>query len=426
MNGARINTAYGTLDQYRVIISRLREVADIPIIIDVKGPEIRLKTKGRRPVNKGDVIEVGKNQKISFNNDIYDDVAVGDDVLIDNGRLRTQIVKKQNDSLRLLATTNGEIDDGKGVNIPHKKLAAPTLSSRDLEIVDLAKECDAEFIALSFTRNAQDVNNLKKEANGFKGATIAKIENSEGVDKFDEILDAADGIMVARGDLGVEIEPEKVPHIQKSIIKKCNQKGKIVVTATEMLESMTYGPIPTRAEVSDVANSILDGTEVTMLSGETAVGRYSVESVLMMSRIANETEKAVESHIEDEGFINVSDTISKAVQRICQEMPVDKVVTLTRSGYTARMISRFKIPQPIIAVTPSKLVKKQLELSFGVYPVHIDYLKEDDHILTTANKLQAMNLIRDQDTILFTAAFRTSKPHSSNLIEIHNIRELVN
>jgi pyruvate kinase len=161
-----------------------------------------------------------------------------------------------------------------------------------------------------------------------------------------------------------------------------------------------------------------------MLSGETAIGQYPVESVLMMSKIANETEKSVEGQVEGEGFINISDTISKAVQRICQEMPVGKVVTLTRSGYTARMISRFKILQPIIAVTPNNLVKKQLELSFGVYPVHIDYLKEDDHIRTTANKLHAMGLIGDQDTILFTAAFRTSKPHSSNLIEIHNIREL--
>jgi pyruvate kinase len=191
-----------------------------------------------------------------------------------------------------------------------------------------------------------------------------------------------------------------------------------------MLESMTYQPIPTRAEVSDVANAILDGTEATMLSGETSVGRYPVESVSMMSRIASETEKAVESHIVDEGFINISDTISKAVQRVCQEMPVDKVVTLTRSGYTARMISRFKILQPIIAVTPDRRVKKQLELSFGVYPVHINYVKEDDHILATAKKLHEMNLIRDQDTVLFTAAFRTSKQHSSNLIEIHDIKEL--
>ena len=424
MNGARINTAYGTLEQYRMIIDRVREVAEIPIIIDLKGPEIRLKTKGKKTVNKGDVLEVGKDEKTSFNNNIYDRLDVGDSVLIDNGRLRTQVVEKQKGVLKLLAATNGEIDDGKGVNIPHKKLAIPTLSGKDVEIIDLAKENDLEFIALSFTRNAQDVNNLKKQANGFKGAVIAKIENSEGVDKSNEILDVADGIMVARGDLGVEIEPEKVPHVQKSIIKECNQRGKLVVTATEMLESMTYQPVPTRAEVSDVVNAILDGTEVTMLSGETAVGQYPVESVLMMSRIAKETEKAVESHVEDEGFINVSDTISKAVQRICQEMPIGKVVTLTRSGYTARMISRFKILQPIIAVTPDKRVKKQLELCFGVYPVHADYLEEDDRILVTANMLRSKGLIRDQDTVLFTAAFRTSKPHSSNLIEIHSIREL--
>ncbi len=424
MNGARINTAYGTLEQYRVIIGSLREVADIPIIIDVKGPEIRLKTKRKRTVNKGDFLEIGKDEEIGFNNDIYDDMDVGDNVLIDNGKLRTHVIEKQKGVLKLLATTSGGIDDGKGVNIPNKKLAVPTLSSKDFEIMDLAKENDAEFIALSFTRNAQDVNNLKKEVSGFKGAIIAKIENSEGVDKFDEILGVADGIMVARGDLGVEIEPEKVPLVQKSIIRKCNQQGKIVVTATEMLESMTYQPIPTRAEVSDVANAILDGTEVTMLSGETAIGRYPVESVLMMSKIANETEKTVESHVEDEGFINISDTISKAVQGICQKMPIDKVVTLTRSGYTARMITRFKIPQPIIAVTPNKCVKRQLELTFGVYPVYIDYTKEDDHILATASKLHSIDLISSQDTVLFTAAFRTSKLHSSNLIEIHNIKEL--
>jgi pyruvate kinase len=424
MNGARINTAYGTLEQYSVIVDRLREVAEIPIILDLKGPEIRLKTEGKTNVNKGDVLEVGKDGKTSFNNDIYDCLDVGDSVLINNGKLRTRVVEKRKNVLKLLAATSGEINDGRGVNIPHKKLAVPTLSNKDLEIIAFAKENDVEFIALSFTRNAQDVDNLKKEAKGFEGAVIAKIENSEGVDKFNEILDAADGIMVARGDLAVEIEPEKVPHVQKSIIRECNQRGKLVVTATEMLESMTYQPIPTRAEVSDVANAILDGTDSTMLSGETAVGQYPVESVRMMSRIANEAEKAVESHVEDEGFINISDTVSKAVQRICQEMPIDEVVTLTRSGYTARMISRFKIIQPIIAVTPNKRVKKQLELSYGVYPVHIDYLKEDDRILATANTLRSKGLIRDQDTVLFTAAFRTFKPHSSNLIEIHNISEL--
>jgi pyruvate kinase len=282
-----------------------------------------------------------------------------------------------------------------------------------------------EYIALSFTRNAQDLNNLKAKAERFKGRIIAKIENSEGVKNFEEILSIADCVMIARGDLGVEIELERVPLVQKSLIGMCNQRGKPVITATDMLESMMYQPTPTRAEVSDVANAILDGADAVMLSGETSVGKYPVESVLMMSRIAKETETAVESRIKEEKFVNVSDAISKAVQKICQNMPVDKVVTLTRSGYTARMIARFRITQPIIAVTPEKRVKKQLELVFGVYPVHIDYHGEKDRILAVANKLYSMKLLKDEDTVLFTAAFRTTLKHASNLIEIHNIEELM-
>jgi pyruvate kinase len=425
MNGARINTAYGTIDQYEHVIKTIREVADIPVIIDIKGPEIRLKMKGNRIVNKGDSFEAGfKNETISFSKNFYDKVNVTDSILVDNGKLRLKVSEKKKGTLKLVALTSGELEDGKGVNIPYKKLTVPTLSSRDRQIATLAKEKDVEFIALSFTRNARDVKNLRRETRGFKGAVIAKIENFEGVNNFDEILEAADGIMVARGDLGVEIEPEKVPHVQKSIIKQCNQRGKTVVTATEMLESMMNSPIPTRAEVSDVANAILDGTEVTMLSGETAVGQYPVEAVLMMSRIAVEAEKAIENRVVDEGFINISDTISRAIQRICQEMPVNKVVTLTRSGYTARMISRFKIAQPIIAVTPDPRVKRQLELAFGVYPACIDYREKKDRILTVANQLHTEDLVNEEDTIVFTAAFRTSRKHASNLIEIHELKEL--
>jgi pyruvate kinase len=425
MNGTRINTAYGTLDQYKNMIDTVRKVADIPVIVDIKGPEIRLRVKNKRAIDKGDVFEAGfKREKISFSRNFYDDVDVGDNVMVDNGKLRLKIAEKKKSTLKLVALTPGEIDDGKGVNIPYKRLAVPTLSGRDREILGLAKERDVEFIALSFTRNARDVENLRKEAHRCKGAIIAKIENYEGVNNFNEILNTADGIMVARGDLGVEIEPEKVPLVQKSIIRQCNQRGKTVVTATEMLESMMHNPIPTRAEVSDVANAILDGTEVTMLSGETAVGQYPVEAVSMMSRIAVETEKAVENHVEDEGFINISDTISRAIQRICQEMPVGKVVTLTRSGYTAKMISRFKITQPIIAVTPDAQVKRQLELAFGVSTMQMDYREENDRILAVAKKLQSTGLINDEETILFTAAFRTSRKHASNLIEIHKLKEL--
>ncbi|UCH70599.1 MAG: pyruvate kinase [Candidatus Bathyarchaeota archaeon] len=426
MNGARINTAYGTLDQYNLIVDNVREIADVPIVIDIKGPEIRLRVKRKRTIEKGDVLETGFNGKeISFNHNFYDQMNIADDIYIDNGKIRTRVIEKKNGILRLSVMSDGEISDGKGVNVPHKTLSIPTLSKRDLEIIEFAENNDLEYMALSFTRNVQDVNNLKAKANNFKGSIIAKIENFEGLKNFEEILDVVECIMIARGDLGVEIEPERVPLVQKSIIKLCNQRGKTVVTATEMLESMIHRPIPTRAEVSDVANAILDGTDAVMLSGETSIGEYPIEAVSMMSRTATEAETATRSHVENGEFINISDTISKSIQRICQNMPIDKIVTLTRSGYTAKMIARFRIIQPIIAVTPEKKVRRKLELVFGVHPVQIDYRNEKDRILTVANELHSMGLLRGKDTVLFTAAFRTVKKHASNVIEIHNIKELM-
>jgi pyruvate kinase len=424
MNGVRINTAYGNLAQYESIIETVREVADIPIIIDVKGPEIRVRMSKREAFSKGDILEVGFNdEEICFNHDIYDEMGVDDDVYIDNGKIRTKVIEKKDRKLRLLTLNSGSLEDGKGVNIPNKHLSVPTFPEKDLEIIDFAKKIDAEYIALSFTRNAQDVKNLS-QTNSFGGGIIAKIENSEGFQNVAEILDAASGLMVARGDLGVEIEPEKVPLVQKYIIKLCNQKGKLVITATEMLESMINQPNPTRAEVSDVANAILDGSDAVMLSGETAMGQYPLESVEMMTRIANETEKAVKSKVENTSYINISDTISRAIQDICQCMPIHKVIPLTRSGYTARMIARFKIVQPIIAVTPDIKVKKQLELIFGVYPVLINYHKDKDRLLAVTNKLHEVHLVDDEETVLFTEGVRTAMEHASNSIEIHNIKEL--
>jgi pyruvate kinase len=424
MNGVRINTAYGDLAQYQSVIETVREITDIPIIIDIKGPEIRIRASERKVLSKGDILEVGfDGEAVCFNHDFYDQMGVDDEVYIDNGKIRTRVVEKKDRKLRLLALNSGSIEDGKGVNIPNKHLSVPTFPEKDLEIIRFAEKYDIEYIALSFTRNAEDVKNLS-QTNNYKGGIIAKIENSEGVQNVEEILDVCHGIMVARGDLGVEIPPERVPLVQKSLIKLSNQKGKLVVTATEMLESMIHQPNPTRAEVSDVANAILDGSDAVMLSGETAVGSYPVEAVEMMTRIANETEKAVKSNVEDTPFINISDTVSKAIQRICQSMPVHNVITLTRSGYTARMIARFKIAQPIIAVTPEIKVKKQLELTFGVYPVVIDYLEEKDKILAVATRLYEMHLVDDEETVLFTAGERTTMEHASNSIEIHKIREL--
>ncbi len=424
MNGIRINTAYGNLSQYKSVIETVREVADIPIIIDVKGPEIRLRAAQKKAFKKGDILEIGfSGEPVSFNHDFYAKIDVDDQIFIDNGKIRTRVVEKQGQQVRLLALNSGILEDGKGVNIPNKHLSVPTLPQKDIGIIKFAEKHDVEYIALSFARNAQDVKNLS-QASGFGGGIIAKIENSEGVQNVEEILNVASGLMVARGDLGVEIEPERVPLVQKALIKLSNQKGKLVVTATEMLESMISQPTPTRAEVSDVANAILDGSDAVMLSGETAVGQYPVEAVEMMSRIANEAEKAVESTVEDTPFVNISDAVSKAIQNLCKSMPIQNVVPLTRSGYTARMISRFKIPQPIIAVTPEIRVKKQLELAFGVYPVLFDYTKEEDRISAVANKLEKMRLINDEETVLFTAGVRTVMEHASNSIEIHKIGEL--
>ena len=424
MSGARINTAYGNLTQYESTIETVREVTDLAVMVDIKGPEIRIRAAQPKTLNRGDLLEVGFNgEEISFNRDLYDEMAVDDLILIDNGKIRAHVMKKSNHKLCLKFSSGGTIEDGKGVNVPNKRLSVPTLCERDLEILKLCKKLDVEYVALSFTRNAKDVENLL-QAHRFEGGVIAKIENSEGVQNMEEILEVASGLMVARGDLGIEIEPEKVPLVQKSLIKQCNQKGKLVVTATEMLESMIHQPCPTRAEVSDVANAILDGSDAVMLSGETAVGDYPVEAVKMMSRIATETEKVVKSNVEDTAYLNISDTVSKAIQRICQSMPVHKVITLTRSGYTARMISRFKIAQPVIAVTPDLKVKRQLELIFGVEPVLINYLEEKDRVTYVANRLCEMGLANEKETVLFTSAVRTTMKHASNSIEIHKIEEL--
>lgn len=422
MNGVRINTAYGNLDQYKSIIENVQDIAETPIILDIKGPEIRLYSKEEKYVQENEFIKIGfKNEDMRFNHDFYDEIGPGDEVYIDNGKIWTRIVGKNKGIVKLKVIDGGKISNGKGVNIPNKDFAVPTLSEKDLKIIEFAKELGVEYIALSFTRNAGDVRKVKES--GYKGAIIAKIENSKGVKNFDEILEIAECIMIARGDLGVEIETERVPMIQKTIIKKCNQEGKTVITATEMLESMINDQMPSRAEVSDIANAILDGTDAIMLSGETSIGKYPIESVSMMSRIARETEKSVLSNVVDGKFINITDTISKAVQRISASMPLDKIVAITRSGYTARMIARLKISQPIIAVTSDETVKKQLKLVYGVYPMKMEYHKKDDPILVVAKKLHSKKMIKDKETVLFTAAFRTTQEHASNLIEIHNVSE---
>ncbi|MGQ9722586.1 MAG: pyruvate kinase [Candidatus Jordarchaeum sp.] len=426
MDAIRINTAHGDFNQYKEIINITREVGEIPVIMDIKGPEIRTRIKSSREARVGDVIVAGiGDEELNFSYNLYDEVDLGDKILVDNGAVGLKVVKKEKGKLYLQVFYGGIIENNKGVNIPHKRINAPSLSQKDLEVIEFSKENDAEFIALSFTRDANDLKNLSTKIGTGEQAVIAKIENYDGVKNIAEIIEESDAIMVARGDLGVEIDYEKVPVIQKDIIRRCNQLGKVVITATQMLESMVNNPTPTRAEASDVANAILDGSDAVMLSGETSIGKYPVECVEMMTKIAREAERMVASKIEMNGYINISQTVSKSINLIANSMPIDKIVTITRSGYTARMIARFRLKQPIIAVTDNEMVKRQLEIIYGVEPVHIKYREARDIIYNTAQILKEKKLIEDKDNVLFTAGIRTGQPHESNLIEIHKIADLL-
>jgi pyruvate kinase len=426
MDGVRINTVFGDFGQFEEYVENVRSISELPILLDISGIGIRTRMVGKWMVNKGDVITLGSDgQSFGFNYDIFDQLSVGDKIFIDDGRVQTEVVKKKGSQIQLLMKNDGILQDRKGVNIPNKSLKVPVFSNRDLKVIDFAKEHDIEFISLSFARSREDVLNLRKRLGSYEASMIAKIENFEGVSNFEEILREAQGIMIARGDLGVEMELEKVPLLQKRMISRCNQQGKIVITATDMLDSMINSSTPTRAEISDVANAILDGTDVLMLSGETSLGKYPVEAVSVMARIADQAEALVTSKVKEEEFHNISSTISRSVQQLAETMPLDKVVTMTKTGYTARMIARLKLKQPIIAVTASGLVKKQLALVYGVNPIQFDYGKERDKVLSVAQMLCNEEIISEKDTVLFTAGLRTPQKHSSNIIEIHTIKELM-
>jgi len=425
MNGVRLNTAFWKTENSGEIIKNIREVGDIPILLDLKGPEIRIKVNQTVTLKKGDEIQIGNEKNLEFSYSIYNQLIGNDRVLIDDGKISMNVTSGDKNHVNLTVDKGGIVENGKGVNIPGKRLIVPTLSDRDLEALLIAKKYNVEFIALSFVRGKEDLTNLKGFAYDLQAQIIAKIENPQGVKNFESILREADGIMIARGDLGIEMELEQIPLIQKRMIQRCNQEGKLAIIATEMLESMMNNPIPTRAEVSDVANAILDGADTLMLSGETAIGHYPVDVIYMMNKIAGEVERSTRTTVKEEEFRTISNTISRSIWQIANTMPLDKVVTMTRTGYTAKMISRFKLAQPIIVLTPDKVVRNQLELFYGTQSFYFDYESEEDRVLAVAHFLYSKEILNKDDMVLFTAGLRTSRPHSSNLIEIHTIKELL-
>lgn len=428
MDCARLNFSHGTHEEQEVRLNRVRRIAGelnrhIPILLDTKGPEIRLKDfeNGSVVVEKGSLFTFdtdketpGTKERIGLTYDkLAKNVEVGTKILVDDGKIELKVTAIKGSKVICKVITSGKLSNHKSINIPNVEIPMPYLNDVDKSDLLFGIEHNVEYIAASFVRCADDLKKLRKflkDNGGQDIKVISKIENGQGINNFDEILELSDGIMVARGDMGVEINFEKIPAIQKMMIEKCNREGKIVVTATQMLESMTENPRPTRAEVSDVANAIYDGTTVIMLSGESAAGRHPVEAVRTMANIAvnaentiNYYEKYVDSSADMEP--NLKNAICASAYNAAKYLDAKAIVVLTRSGATANILSRFHPECPVIAATISERGRNQLNLVWGITPVAAENLDSADKFVEYAvSKAVESRLVKRGDNIVVILA----------------------
>lgn len=427
MNVARFNFSHGDHEEQRNrmnLLKKVREELDktVAILLDTKGPEIRtgvLEDGKKVTLKEGDEFvlyteEMVGNEKGCFITypGLSEDVAAGNRILIDDGLIELEVQRTENGKIICRIVNGGELGEKKGVNVPNVKVKLPVITEKDRADIIFGIEQEIDFIAASFIRNAEGVKEIRKILKEYGAediAIIAKIENGEGVENIDEIIEAADGIMVARGDLGVEIPAKELPHIQKMIIEKCNENYIPVITATQMLDSMIRNPRPTRAEVSDVANAIYDGTDAIMLSGETAAGKYPVEALKMMSEIAENTEEYVdyEKYIQHRTMYKktkISSAIGIASVRTARNIEADCIVTPTMSGKTARLISSFRPIMPIYASSPSQRVLNKMQIYWGVTPVKGHRRDTTENIITTAiETLKQKRYVKKGQMIVITA-----------------------
>lgn len=428
MDCARLNFSHGTHEEQEVRLNMVRRIAGelnrhIPILLDTKGPEIRLKDfeGGSVIVEKGSLFTFdtdketpGTRERIGLTYDkLAKNVEVGTRILVDDGKIDLKVTAIKGSKVICKVVTGGKLSNHKSINIPNVEIPMPYLNDVDKSDLLFGIEHNVEYIAASFVRCADDLKKLRKflkDNGGQDIKIISKIENGQGINNFDEILELSDGIMVARGDMGVEINFEKIPAIQKMMIEKCNREGKIVVTATQMLESMTENPRPTRAEVSDVANAIYDGTTVIMLSGESAAGRHPVEAVRTMANIAvnaentiNYYEKYVDSSADMEP--NLKNAICASAYNAAKYLDAKAIVVLTRSGATANILSRFHPECPVIAATISERGRNQLNLVWGITPVAAENLDSADKFVEYAvSKAVESRLVKRGDNIVVILA----------------------
>lgn len=448
MNVARMNFSHGTHEEHKKRADIFKKVRTdmnlpIPLLLDTKGPEIRtgnfkngqviLKENDSFVLVNKDVIGDETKCTITYK-DLYKDVSKGSKILINDGLVELEVIEIKNKDIYCTVLNGGAVGDHKGINVPGAEIKLPALTSQDIEDIKFGIENDYDIIAASFVRKAADVVEIRKvlEKNGGSDIfVISKIENREGIKNFDEILKVSDGIMVARGDLGVEIPVEEVPIVQKNIIQKCFRNGKPVITATQMLDSMIRNPRPTRAEASDVANAIFDGTSGVMLSGETASGKYPVESIEVMAKIAEKAESAVNYwkrfNIEmAEINTSVTNAISHATCTTALDLKASAIITVTQSGHTARMVARFRPACPIIATTVNPKVQRQLNLSWGVLPYLVGVATTTDEMFDMGiEKALESGLVKNGDLAVITAGVPTGISGTTNTLKVHIVGKVL-
>ena len=427
MNVARFNFSHGSYEEHAERIALVRQVSEqlgipVALMLDTKGPEIRtglLKDGKKVSLEQGKEFTLYTEERegdetgcsITYQQLVYD-VRKGDTILIDDGLIGLEVQRVSADKIECIIKNGGELGERKGVNVPNVKIHLPGVTQKDREDILFGIEQGVDYIAASFVRNSDcimDIREILEDNHGRDIGIIAKIENAEGVENIDEIMDAADGIMVARGDLGVEIPADQVPHIQKKIIHKCNRKCKPVVTATQMLDSMIRNPRPTRAEAGDVANAIYDGSDAIMLSGETAMGKYPVEAVRMMAKIAETTEAHLDySNLQKLNKKQRKKDISMAVGfasvSTAEILKASCLVVPTMTGYTARMISSLRPKTPIYAISPSEQAVRRMQLYWGVYAMPGETEDSTRHMITNSMKIiLRRKLIKKGELAVFTA-----------------------
>ena len=442
MNVARFNFSHGSYEEHKGRLDMLKAVRaelnkPVAALLDTKGPEIRLKEfkNGVEMLEAGQTFTLttreveGTKEICSITyKDLPQDVQPGGTIMLDDGLIKLQIVTVNDTDIVCKVLNSGKIKNKKGVNVPGVHLSMPYMSQRDRDDIIFGAQQGFDFIAASFVRTAQDVYDIRNLLNEYDSdiRIIAKIENREGVNNIDSILAAADAVMVARGDLGVEIDFTELPGIQKNIIERSFSFGKPIVTATQMLDSMIVNPRPTRAEISDVANAIYDGTSAIMLSGETAAGAYPVEALKTMSAIAERTEQENHSRFaplaENTGKISVSDATAHAACLTAKDVNAAAIVTVSESGNTARLLSKYRPEQPIIACVMKEQVQRQLALSWGITPLMMPLAHSTDELIEMSTSLAKENgYLHNGELAVVTAGVPVGVSGTTNMIKIHMV-----